>query len=157
MTKYMSGAAVAGYREIDNFAEGEDDINDLTTLDESKVLKHFLSPKAIFKINNCHNPEVDNNLKFNSDNELYSNMVLTAHDGNKVVTLPAIKQVKAFLGIEDLSTLARAADESDDEDENPPTNPLAPTTVTIRASPDDGNLFGIDANTPMEKKDSWEI
>ncbi|KAL5346594.1 hypothetical protein ACLOAV_008301 [Pseudogymnoascus australis] len=148
MTKHMSGAAIGGYRGIDNFADGEDDINDMTTLDESEVLKHFLSPKTIFKINNCHNPEVDNNLKFSSNNELYSSMELT-HDNNKTVTLPAIKQVKDFLGIEDLSSLARAIDDSDDEDENPPSQHPAPTSITIQASPDDD--VPVDTTSPTRK------
>jgi hypothetical protein len=156
MTKHMSSAAVAGYREIDNFAEGEDDINDLTTLDESKVLRHLLSPKTLFKVNNCHNQEVDNNLKFTSNDEVYSNMVLT-NDDNKVITLPAINQVKDVLGIEDLSTLARAADDSDDEDENPPSNPSAPTALTIQASPDDGNPSSTSAQPAFEKDDAWDI
>lgn len=154
MTKQMSGAAIAGYRGIDNFAVGEHDINDLTTLDEDDVLNHFLSRETIFKINNCHNPEVDNNLKFSSDRELYSSIELT-NDNNKTITLPAIKQVKDFLGIEDVSSLARDVDDSDDEDENPPSFHPAPTSITIQASPDDG--VPVDTTSSHEKDDPWDI
>lgn len=136
MTKNMSAAVIAGYHEIDNFAHDEDDINDLTALDENEVLDRFLSPKAIFKINNSHNQEVDTNLKFASESELYSNIALTKQGDNKVITLPSIKQVRNFLGIDDLSTLARAADDSDDEGESPPNSHPAPTTSTMREDDD---------------------
>ena len=155
MTKHMRTVAIAGYCEIDNFAEGEDDINDLMSLDESKVIKHFLSPKTLFKLNNSHNPEVDSNLKFTSDNELYSDRVLTS-DHNKVITLPTIKQVKNVLGIDDLSTLARAADDSDNEDENQASIHSAPTAFTKQASPDDGHLSRA-VPKPLKKDDPWDI
>ncbi|KAH7112249.1 hypothetical protein B0J13DRAFT_269154 [Dactylonectria estremocensis] len=99
MTKHLSQAAVSGYIEIDNFGTKENDINDLTFLDESDVLKCLLSPKAIFKILNSHNPQVDN-LDFNTKKELYSNIPLSGNDS--IITVPTVKQLKDALHIEDL-------------------------------------------------------
>ena len=60
-------------------------------------------------------------------------MDLPGQDG--VITLPAINQARETLGIEDISKLVCAADDSNDEDENPPTNVPEPTTM---ASSEDG-------------------
>ncbi|KAH7112342.1 hypothetical protein EDB81DRAFT_862703 [Dactylonectria macrodidyma] len=132
MTKHLSQTAVSGYIEIDNFATKENDINDLTSLDESEVLKCLLSPKAIFKILNSHNPLIDN-LDFITKKELYSNIPLLGH--NSIITVPTVKQLKDALHIEDLSALPRA-DDSDDEGYNGPIQTPAPVSVTIKAAPE---------------------
>ncbi|KAH7116630.1 hypothetical protein B0J13DRAFT_571390, partial [Dactylonectria estremocensis] len=132
MTKHLSQAAVSGYTEIDHFATKENDINDLTFLDESEVLKCLLSPKAIFKILNSHNPQVDN-LDFSTKKELYSNIPRLGNDS--IITVPTVKQLKDALYIEDIFALPRA-DDSDDEDDNGPIQTPAPVGVTIKAAPE---------------------
>lgn len=132
MAKHLSQAAVNGYTEIDNFATKENDINDLTSLNESKVLKYPLSTKTIFKMFNSHNPQVDN-LNFSTKKELYSNIPLL--EDNSIITVPAVTQLKEVLHIEDLSALPRA-DDSDDEDDYRPIQTLGPVRVTIKAAPE---------------------
>ncbi|KAH7114967.1 hypothetical protein B0J13DRAFT_572791 [Dactylonectria estremocensis] len=115
-----------------HLSQAANDINDLTSLDESEVLKCPLSPKAIFKILNSHNLQVDN-LDFSTKKELYSNISLLGNDS--IITVPAVKQFKDALHIEDLSALPRA-DDSDDEDDNGPIQTPAPVSVTIKAAPE---------------------
>ncbi|KAH7124616.1 hypothetical protein EDB81DRAFT_860871 [Dactylonectria macrodidyma] len=132
MTKHQSQAAVSGYTEIDHFATKENDINDLTSLDESDLLKCLLSPKAIFKTLNSHNPQADS-VDFSTKKELYSNIPLLGNDS--IITVPTVKQLKDTLHIEDLSALPRA-DDSDDEDDNRPIQTPAPVSITIKAAPE---------------------
>ncbi|KAH7110971.1 hypothetical protein EDB81DRAFT_894623 [Dactylonectria macrodidyma] len=108
----------------------QNDINDLTSLDESEVLKCLLSPKAIFKILNSHNPLIDN-LDFITKKELYSNIPLLGN--NSIITVPTVKQLKDALHIEDLSALPRA-DDSDDEGYNGPIQTPRPSQCCHQGS-----------------------
>ncbi|KAH7118441.1 hypothetical protein EDB81DRAFT_767053 [Dactylonectria macrodidyma] len=61
------------------------------------------------------------------------NIPLLGNDS--IITVPIVKQLKDALHIEDLSTLPRA-DDSDDEDDNGPIQTPAPVSVTIKAAPE---------------------
>jgi hypothetical protein len=123
MTESLDAIAIKGYNQIDNFASGEDDINDITTLQESQVLKEFLSPQCFLKILNSYNPFVDNmalpeNQKYNHDQFPDRNL-----------DIPCVLETKKALGIEDEADL----EYEDDEQVGYP----APSGVTI-AMADDG-------------------
>jgi hypothetical protein len=107
MVENMDATAIEGYKKIDTFATGEDDINDMTEIQESKVLDFFLSALCLFKMLNSHHPSVDNMPMAAS--EQYGSLRLTPN-GN-VITMPRVSDVKKIFGIEDLSNLVL-----DDED-----------------------------------------
>ncbi|RSL53536.1 hypothetical protein CEP53_007722 [Fusarium sp. AF-6] len=115
MIDRMTEKAIKLYKKEDNYAKGEDDINDLKTLKERKVSTNFLSPGAFFKILNSHEPAVDNDIQMPTGDAMYGRHLLNAT--GHTITLPSVKQVKRILGIEDLSTLPRAVDDSDDEED----------------------------------------
>ncbi|KAJ4329005.1 hypothetical protein N0V84_000577 [Fusarium piperis] len=117
MIDRMTEKSIKLYKKVDNYAKGEDDINDLNTLKERKVLTNFLSPGAFFKILNSHEPAVDNDIQMPTGDAMYGRHLLNAT--GHTITLPSVKQVKRIFGIEDLSALPRAMDDSDDEDDKP--------------------------------------
>ncbi|RSL75718.1 hypothetical protein CEP51_010611 [Fusarium floridanum] len=115
MIDRMTEKSIKLYKKVDNYAKGEDDINDLNTLKERKVLTNFLSPGAFFKILNSHEPAVDNDIQMPTGDAMYGRHLLNAT--GHTITLPSVKQVKRIFGIEDLSTLPRVVDDSDDEED----------------------------------------
>ncbi|KAI8712255.1 hypothetical protein NCS52_01323200 [Fusarium sp. LHS14.1] len=115
MIDRMTEKSIKLYKKVDNYGKGEDDINDLSTLKERKVLTNFLSPGAFFKILNSHEPAVDNDIQMPTGDAMYGRQLLNAN--GHTITLPSVKQVKRIFGIEDLSALPRAMDDSDDEDD----------------------------------------
>lgn len=117
MIDRMTENSIKLYKKVDSYGKGEDDINDLNTLKERKVLTNFLSPGAFFKILNSHDPAVDNDVQMPMGDAMYGRQLLNATD--HTITLPSVKQVKKIFGIEDLSALPRAMDDSDDEDDKP--------------------------------------
>ncbi|RSL57597.1 hypothetical protein CEP54_008194 [Fusarium duplospermum] len=117
MIDRMTEKSIKLYKKVDNYAKGEDDINDLNTLKERRVLTNFLSPGAFFKILNSHEPAVDNDIQMPTGDAMYGRHLLNAT--GHTITLPSVTQVKRIFGIEDLSTLPRAMDDSDDEEDRP--------------------------------------
>ncbi|KAL2674241.1 hypothetical protein Neosp_012692 [[Neocosmospora] mangrovei] len=117
MIDRMTEKSIKLYKKVDNYGKGEDDINDLNTLKERKVLTNFLSPGAFFKILNSHEPAVDNDIQMPTGDAMYGRQLLNTN--GHTITLPSVKQVKRIFGIEDLSALPRAMDDSDDEDDKP--------------------------------------
>ncbi|KAM0425814.1 hypothetical protein ACHAPT_009065 [Fusarium lateritium] len=116
MVDRMTEKSVKLFKKVDNYAKGEDDINDLNSLKERKVLTNFLSPAGFFKILNSHEPAVDNDIQMPTGDAMYGRHLLNAT--GHTITLPSVKQVKRIFGIEDLSALPRALD-SEDEDDKP--------------------------------------
>lgn len=112
----MTETSIKVYKKVDKYAKGEDDINDLNTSKERKVLTNFLSPDAFFKIFNSHEPAVDNDIQMPTGDAMYGRQLLNAT--SHTITLPSVKQVKRSFGIEDLSALRHVMDESDDENDS---------------------------------------
>ncbi|KAJ3456154.1 hypothetical protein MRS44_016177 [Fusarium solani] len=117
MIDRMTEKSIKLYKKVDSYGKGEDDINDLNTLKERKVLTNLLSPGAFLKILNSHEPAVDNDVQMPTGDTMYGRQLLNAT--GHTITLPSVKQVKRIFGIEDLSALPRALDDSDDEDDKP--------------------------------------
>ncbi|KAJ4182812.1 hypothetical protein NW767_013777, partial [Fusarium falciforme] len=117
MIDRMTEKSIKLYKKVDSYEKGEDDINDLNTLKERKVLTNFLSPGAFFKILNSHEPAVDNDVQMPTGDAMYGRQLLNAT--GHTITLPSVKQVKRIFGIEDLLALPRAMDDSDDKDDRP--------------------------------------
>ncbi|OAL42806.1 hypothetical protein IQ07DRAFT_553657 [Pyrenochaeta sp. DS3sAY3a] len=117
-TGHLDNPTIERFKEIDNFAWGDDDINDLLIVQESDILGKFLSPKALFKLFNTHHPQVDQ-MEL-ARNDIYSEYQLIATFGDvNTIVVPTIKQFEVIHGIEDLDNL-KGIEDSDDENDAAP-------------------------------------
>lgn len=137
-TGHLDKQTIDRYRQIDDFARGEDDINDLLCVDEERLLRHFLGPKAVLKLFNSHNPLVDGMVL--AENDIYSKYDLRTSIGDHVITIPAVKQLKEVHGVEDLDKLQGIEDDDDHNNDGISRAPqITSTKVTVRAKPEDAS------------------
>ncbi|KAI1846270.1 hypothetical protein JX265_014044 [Neoarthrinium moseri] len=115
-TGYLSYDVIQGFKGIDDYSQ-RDDICSLLKLDESRFLKSFMSPTALFKFYNSHILDVDQ-MKLRSD-DVYSNHALIGSSDKRIVAL-SVEQHKEILGIKEIPR--RVIEDSDDENDtvNPP-------------------------------------
>ncbi|KAJ9137733.1 hypothetical protein NKR23_g8984 [Pleurostoma richardsiae] len=112
MGQHLSQDALNNYRRIDDFAHGDNDINDQTTVAESKILEKLIGARALFKMLNCHNALVDRS--FHVDGKaLYGNQSLCGD-----ITTPSVAMIKRALHLEKQKNIRY--DDDDDDDANVP-------------------------------------
>ncbi|OAP54556.1 hypothetical protein AYL99_11004 [Fonsecaea erecta] len=93
-TEFMDEQSKRCLRKIDNANKGEDDINDLTEVHDTKLRDHGASAELLFKVLNSHNPAVDGLTLKDEDKYGKAKLYVTGQP----LVMPGVDKIAAVLG-----------------------------------------------------------
>ncbi|KAI1735445.1 hypothetical protein F4680DRAFT_469984 [Xylaria scruposa] len=94
-TEYMDDAGKESFRKIDDAFKGDDDINDLTEVDDTQLLLRGPTAKLLFKVFNSYEKAVDA-MQLKKRGDMYSKTELLKHGED--LELPRFNEVAKIPG-----------------------------------------------------------
>ncbi|KAK3385191.1 hypothetical protein B0H63DRAFT_522534 [Podospora didyma] len=133
-TEHMDEEGKDCLRRIDDAFKGDDDINDLTEVNDTLLLRKGPAAKLLLKVLNSHNKAVDS-MQLKKQEDMYGRTELVRP--NEHLTMPTFKEVAKILGQDD--------DDSDEGEEDG----MVQERVQGAALVVDGGVFGNDSKATV--------